>query len=444
MTRLALAYLLRRPVQILAVLGVAVGLLALLVVLSVMNGLIELDRASARGPLSDLVLIPPVTEEPPDWETYRDALATVAELESSAPHLVSYAVLGLAGGQRLLSRTRASDVNGIQLVGVDLETEYTAGGFREAVRRAKVHPVEDPEAPFRSEGGPFARPGILVSDNLARSLNLRRGETLEFACLPPVLPPSGEELLPHNGRFTVVGSYASLDYGLDMDRIYLQRTGMQGLRYNLLGDRAPPFTEVLLELREGVSFDDGKAAVLAALSEAGLTLPGGSQGGVLETWEERRRVYLTAIENERRVTTLVMFFVVVVAAFGLFATLSALVRQKVKDLGILAALGSTPLRLGSFLLLLGALASAAGCALGHGGAWLLVRNRAGVEAFLRDRLGIEVFRADLYVVDGLPAVWLSDQAWWLTFLAFLTGVLFTLAPSIRAASLVPSEALRYE
>lgn len=178
MARLVLAYLFRRPVQILAVFGVAVGLLALLVTLSVMNGLISQDRANARGPLSDLLLLPAVSEEAPRWESYRQALEAAPEVAAAAPHLLAYAVLGLRNGARILSQTSTSDINGVQVVGIDPEAEAAVTAFRDSLALSQEFPVADPADPFSLEAVPglsgtdrlFARPGVLVSDSLARAL----------------------------------------------------------------------------------------------------------------------------------------------------------------------------------------------------------------------------------------------------------------------------------
>jgi len=442
--RLALIWLFRRPVQVLAVAGVAIGLLALLVVLSVMNGLIEIDRANVRGPLSDLLLVPAQEGETlPQWKRYREALAELPEVRALAPHLVAYAMLGLKGGGALYSRDSSSDVNGVQVVGIDPELEERVAGFRRSLESAEVFPLADPEHPFPlPRDDPFARPGLLISAQLAAALGIRRGERIELGALPARLPPADQEMVPVNARFQVVGSYRSGDYRLSMDRLYVLRTGPQGLRRNLLGRESPEFSEILIDLEPGIALTVGKTAVLAALREAGLPVPGGQGGGALQTWEERRGTYLRAIDNERRVTTLVMFFVVVVAAFGLFATLSALVREKVRDLGVLAALGCGPWQRGLLLLITGAGASAIGTLLGYAGARALsVEDR--LERFLA-LFGIQVFRSDLYVVGGLPTRWIPEQARLLALCAFLVGVSFTLAPALRAAFLRPVSALRYE
>ncbi|MBC8328834.1 MAG: ABC transporter permease [Planctomycetes bacterium] len=441
MYRLALAYLLRRWTQLLAVFGVAVGLLSLLLLLSVMNGLIETDRASVRGPLSDLLLIPAVEAEAPSWPRYREAIERAEGVRATAPHLIAYAVLGHRGSQGLLRKTTSSDTNGVQLVGIDPELELEVSGFRSSLENSVEAPVEDFDRPFgAADPEEFGyRPPVLVSDQHARNLHILPPERLQLGALPPVLPGPDQPFEAVNGAFDVVGSYASTDYKLGMDRFYLRR---EDLRENLLGSGSVEFSEVLIDLEEGADPAMAKAAILASLAAAGLPRPGAERGGSLETWEERVAVYLAAIENERRVTGLVMFFVVVVAAFGLFATLSALVRAKVRDLGILAALGYTPLRRGGLLMLTGSVSALAGTLLGYGGAaWLSQGSR--LEDLLAS-LGIVVFTPGIYVVSGLPTLWMPEQARFYAGCSFVVGLLFTLGPAVRAALLSPVEALRYE
>lgn len=455
MARLALAYLFRRPVQILAVFGVAVGLLALLVVLAVMNGLIEEDRASVRGPLSDLLLIPGLGETETRWADYQAALADVPEVAATAPHLVVYALLATDSSRWQLQSASYGDSNAVQLVGIDPELEAAVtlqdGGWLHALDQAEVAPVRDTSQPFAYDGETRRSPGgALISDRLrfrASAGEPLRGAELKVVALPNRLPAadSDDSLVPVNGSFRIAGTFAGSDYEMSLDRIYVPRTGwFKGLYGTLVGTKAADVTEVLIRLNDGVGLETGRAAVLAALERAGLPAPTPANGGALETWEERQAVFLGAIENERRVTTLVMFFIVVVAAFGIFATLSALVREKVRDLGVLAALGFSPLRRGGLLLFVGSIGSGAGALLGYFGAFLLVQNHIAVEQFLQETFGIEIFDSELYVIDGIPVHWDSSMATQLTLAAFLVGVLFTLGPAIRAASFSPVEALRYE
>lgn len=449
MTRLALTWLFRRPVQLLAVLGVAIGLLALLVVLSVMNGLIELNRDGVRSLSADLHLIPAPGAEPARFAPYRAALAEVPEVAAVSPHLVAYALLSVPGATTNLTRTQNADFAQLQVVGVDFAAEAEVTDFGRALAEAVEAPVPDPSRPFAPPPQEFARPGVLVSDALARGLPRRRGESLrglriELGALPWKLPPPGEELRPVNGTFTVAGTYAAGDYRVALDRVYAPREGRDGLRANLLGTKAPDFTEALIRLHPETDPMAAKAAIRAALARAGLPEPGGPAGGELVTWQERNHVFLRAIENERRMITLVLFFIVVVASFGLFAVLSALVREKVRDLGVLAALGCTPAQRGGLVLGVGAIAASLGAAIGLGGAWWLVREKDAVAEFLRTRLGIEIFSPELYVVDGLPAQWDAGAAGWLTFGALVVGLIFVTAPTLRAALLNPVEALRYE
>jgi len=440
--RLALSYLFKRPVQLLAVLGVAIGLMALLSVLAVMNGLIEMNRDSIRGPLSDLLLIPAVTAELPRWQDYEAALAEVPEIAAFAPHLVAYAMFSQPYSQI------SSQYSGIQIIGIDPEREAKVNDFAANLANAVAHQAKDGASPFAIDGDLFAPPGVLVSDDfmhlLASSFGGKRMPILKLGALPAVLPAAGEELQPHNTEVQVAATFAARDFRSSLDRVYMRRTGRDSLHYDLLGSEAADFTEVLIQLKDGVGFAQGKSAVLVALTNAKLPPVGGSQGGSLETWEERAGSLLDAIENERRITTLVLFFIVVVAAFGLFTTISALVREKIRDLGVLAAIGFSPLRRGLLLLTTGATASALGCILGYWGARGLVANRVEIEDWVFEHFQVRVFDPNLYVVDALPAQWDSSTAMGLTTATFVIGVLFTAIPAIRAALFSPVKALRYE
>ena len=447
MLRLALTYLFRRPVQLLAVLGVAIGLTALLSVLAVMNGLIGMNRDAIRGPLGDLMLIPAVTAELPQWQDYEAALQKVPEVEAIAPHLVAYAMFSFPGYVVDLSNARQSDHNGLQIVGIDPEAEKLVNNFQLELEQAQAIPVNDYTIPFATKPGLRARPGVLVSDAFAAYLPTNRNDAaprMELGSLPAVLPPAGEELIPHNTVVEVSGTYGGGDFRSAMDRVYMNRTGRDGLHYNLLGNKAADFTEVLIKLKPGADPVLAKVSILNALTAADLPTPGGEAGGSLETWQERSVLVLSAIENERRVVTLVMFFIVVVAAFGLFATLSTLVREKIRDLGVLAAVGFSPLRRGLLMLITGGVASILGCTLGMFWAYQLVKHRIAIEDWVFQEFGMRVFQQDLYVVEGLPARWDSEEALFLTLCTFAIGLLFTAAPALRAALLSPVKALRYE
>ena len=113
-------------------------------------------------------------------------------------------------------------------------------------------------------------------------------------------------------------------------------------------------------------------------------------------------MFLAAIDNERRVVTLVLFFVVIVAAFGLFAVVGALVREKVRELGVLAALGFSPLRRAALVGSIGGLGALAGSLLGLGAARLIVANRAVVERFLEERLADYKVPREYAVIPELP------------------------------------------
>jgi lipoprotein-releasing system permease protein len=446
--RLALAYILRRPVQLLAILGIAVGITALLVVLSVMNGLIDLNRQAIKSTQSDLHLTPIVSNTVQSFSDYQRALLDVSEVTAVAPRLVAYAMFSTPGYFTDYSNTQTTNYNGIQVVGIDYVLERQVSDFDLLLDGALHLEVADKNNCFAT-ASVFPRPGIIVSDSFFRTLppaiidgNGNAQAQLELGALPSVLPPAGEDLIPHNATANIAATYAARNFRSAMDVVFMQRTGINGLRYNLLGNNAPEFTEILIKVKDGADIEHVKQQLIASLNKANIDTTS-SNGFSLETWQQRSALILSAIDNERRMVAIILMFVVLVAAFGLFASLSALVREKTRDLGVLAALGYSPASRANLLLITGGVASVLGCTLGWLGARAFFNYRTSIVDFLRDQLGIQLFAPDLYIVEGIPAQWIDGQVSWVLGISFIMCILFTALPAIRAALLSPVNALRH-
>ncbi len=443
MLRLALAYILRRPVQLLAIMGIAVGITALLVVLSVMNGLIDLNRQAIKSTQADLHLTPVASNHVQSFADYQRAILDVDAVDAVAPRLVAYAMFSTPGYYTDYSNSQAANHHGIRVVGIDYLLERQVSDFD-----LLIEGIDDKENCFAT-ASVFPRPGIIVSETFLSSLppaiihaNGRSQAQLELGALPAVLPPAGEDLIPHNATANISGTYKARDFRSAMDVVFMQRTGIHGLRYNLLGNNAPEFTELLIKVKDGTDMLAVQQQIITSLSKAHINVES-RNGFALETWQQRSATILSAIDNERRMVAIILMFVVLVSAFGLFASLSALVREKTRDLGVLSALGYSPASRANLLMITGGVASILGCGLGWLGARAFFNYRLQIIDFLRDGLGVQLFDPKLYVVEGIPAQWIDAQAAWVITVCFALCILFTAIPAIRAALLSPVHALRH-
>lgn len=179
-------------------------------------------------------------------------------------------------------------------------------------------------------------------------------------------------------------------------------------------------------------------AVVRDALRAGLASRGVEPGSI-QTWADKKARLLGAVENERRALIIVLFLMVVVACFNLLLTLHIMVSQKTRDIGILTAMGSTPLRAASVFLLCGVLVSVVGSLLGMIVGLLLTRNINEILGML----GIRMFRQDVYLFQSVPTEVDFQRIALFVGLTLSCSILFSLLPSLRAARLDPVEALRH-
>ncbi len=162
------------------------------------------------------------------------------------------------------------------------------------------------------------------------------------------------------------------------------------------------------------------------------------------TWMDQNQPLFTAIATERVAMTIIVFFIMIVAAFGLCSTLITITVQKTREIGVLKALGATDGQIRGIFLLHGLIVGSVGTVLGVALAMVFLAYRNDFRRFLLDHFGVNVFSPDVYQFINLPAEttpWLIIS---LSFSAILLCVLAALIPAQGAARLLPSQALRYD
>jgi len=452
-------YLRARRANWIGIVGICVGVGAMILILSIMAGFLAENRKMVRGSLSDLVIQPIFglpradgRELPGEPEAILGLVRADPRVAAACAQLAYYAILAEEGQQSKLTERRLSDpqfneLAGARLFGIDLQDEFRTTELHAALVKEPLFggsPVADPDHPFapppgyHPQGRELAR--VIVGEQLAQAWQLSRGSEINLGTLSK--NPETGELDTLNRRFVVAGTFRSSDNELDGQRIYLERT-------ELADWIAPPnrFSQVLVKLED---YERDGAAVQTELADrlAGAGLIHGPfplrASNEVKTWEEFRKTLLGAIENERVLMAIMLSLVVVVAGFTIFAILSMMITEKRRDIGILSALGATSTGVTELFLMIAfwdwLLGASAGALLGTWGALKI----DAIERWLSSTLGIQIFNRRVYLFDHIPSVVDPVGVAAIVLGAFVCVLLFAAVPAWRAGRLHPLDALRYE
>ncbi len=376
-----------------AIVATALGVTALVVTMALMTGYREgLQRKLISG--NSAILIQPLSRSAESLEP-----EVLSRLES-LPGVVD--VGRVVYGRGMLDAGHGDAEAPVVLRGVD------SGGHQLAARLEDLAPDERGVA------------GALLGSELARSLEVERGDVVRLVALG-----FDEERLRFRYRsLRVTGTFDTGFAEFDGEWVLLDRE----LLTSLLGERGA------LDLYE-VALTDPEAAPRVAERMREIV----GEEVLVTDWRELNQELFTALEVQQRILFLILGLIVLVSTFNVASTLVVLVRERMRDIGALAAMGLDPRRLRRTFLLygavLGATGTAVGVGLGAGLSWLLDR-------FELIRFNAEV--AAIYFIRSVPfQVEASDV---LAVVAFSLGVnlVACLVPSRWAASVEPADALRYE
>ena len=382
---------------------IALGVAALIIVLSVMNGfqkevrdrmlsvIPHIEVSNAAGAIAA-------------WEPVAEAVRQHPEGTAAAPYVQ---------GQALL--TSGSSVRGTLLKGIDPALESGVSDIAGHLDSAESLDVLTP--------GGF---GILLGRDLAWMLRVRTGDKVAVLVPQGNMTPAG--LVPRMKQFTVMGYLSSGHYEYDSsmalihmkDAAALFRTGgPQGLRLRVTDmDRAP-----------------------AVAAELIGSLP---RGTYATDWSRQNRTWFAAVQVEKRMMGIILFLIVLVGAFGLVSALVMTVKEKQADIAILRTLGASEGAIMRIFVIQGTVVGIVGVAIGVGAGLLIAENVGAIVSFIEHLFGVEFLPKQIYFISDMPSDPRMSDVVPIALFSFLLSLAATLYPSWRAARTQPAEALRYE
>ncbi len=448
-------YMRARRTNVIGIIGICVGVGALILILSIMSGFLDETRKTVRGSLSDLII------QPHDLQGIRGAnlpydpapllklVRADPRVESACAELTWFGILSLSGRNADIANSRLADsqigkLSGVRMVGIDVSDEFKTTELETALQRetavggervAHIDRPFDPPPGYKPEGIPLD--SVLVGEQLAAFWGLHRGS--EIMLMTGVPNPESGEFKPNNRRYVVAGTFRSQENEMDLDEVILDRRELE----NLLG---PPrqFSQVLVKLKDYAK--DGKAVrkdLERELANAGL-INNFSFASEVRTWEEFRQTLLGAIQNEKTLMAIMLSLVLVVAGFTIFAILSMMITEKRRDIGILSALGATPNGVLVLFLLIGFWDALIGAFAGAAIGTYLAIEIDPIERWLSSTFGVQIFNRKVYLFDHIPAVVEPVPVALIVLGAFVCVLVFAALPAWKAGRLHPLDALRYE
>jgi lipoprotein-releasing system permease protein len=461
---LAVRYLRTRWVNLLGMLGVAVAVWALIVVIAVFSGFIGEIRRSIRVATPDLLAtgLPTGTS----YEAIDQALRADPDVAETAPRLRHYGMYfpyGRSG--RHIPQTRGMQTSSlafdfVELIGVDPARERVTTGLDTWLAQGAESglAVADPERPLhvpaeleerwrrraRQPGtpGPLlgTAPGILLSADRAMLGRIDPGQQMSVLTARFVRRGEDTELVEVRRYFTMAGCFETRHRVLDQTTALVPIDTMREMLGAATEDPFAASTDLVSDVAIRVRDGADPAEVGARLQQA---LAAGFGATVL-TWEEQNRVYLGAVDQERGMMKLILFAVMLVAAFLIYSTLHMTVTQKTKDIGVLSSLGGSPGGVLRIFLLSGAVIGVVGCGLGVITGLLSVHYLNDVNDWSRRQLGVELFPTDLYALDRIPYEIETGWVIQVVVLALAITLFAAWLPARRAARMDPVRALAYE
>ena len=389
-------------ISTISVSSIALGVMALIIVLSVMNGFQKEVRDRMLSVLSHVEVVH-ITGSIPDWKALSETILTEKHTVACAPYVA---------GQGLLNRR--GNLRGIALRGIDPTYEPQVSDVAKTLGESTLSALK---------AGDF---GVILGRDLARLLRVNVGDKVTLIVAKGNTTPAG--FVPRMKQMTVKGLFQSGHYEFDSTLVFthiddaaaLFRTGgPTGIRVKLDDiNLAPTVTQHLL-----------------------MKLPADYYA---TDWTRQNRTWFAAVQVEKRMMAVILFLIVLVGSFGLVSTLVMTVTEKQSDIAILRTLGASPQSIMTIFVIQGCIVGLIGVLLGTGLGLAISCNLDVIVPAIEHLFGVEFLPREIYFISQMPSDPRASDIVPIAVVSFLASLLATLYPSWRAARTHPAQALRHE
>ncbi|MBI1370940.1 MAG: FtsX-like permease family protein [Planctomycetes bacterium] len=476
---LTFRYLRRKLIPVFALGAVTLCTAMVIIVISVMGGFLDLVRNAGHTVMGDVSLYAGLGGFP-QYDQIMAEINKLPEAKASTPIIIAYGLLKIG------DRIKEVQVYGIDGAGYDAVTSYrktlywtpkrfeTRDEYGELIYDSvkQLYKDRDPVGAaiaMKPAWEPVADRPAMVTGIEVSPYNIRMhdgsyrfspaivGAQLTLTVLP--VTEKGGVIEPAVDQFVVINEFNSGVYDVDSHRVFVPFDAAQRMMVMDAADRVDPehptkiigkiparCTEIHVKAADGVSANQLCIAVQAAYKKFSEThkesLPWMMMS--ISTWEQRQAAFLSAVENEKGLMTVLFGIISIVAVVMIGVIFYMIVLEKTRDIGILRAIGASRSGVASIFLSFGLAIGTIGAAMGAGIAYLIVTYINEIHAWLGATFGIVIWDRSVYFFDRIPSHINPREAIVIVLVAIVSSVIGAALPAIKAARVDPVESLRYE
>lgn len=385
-----------------SMLGIGMGVMVLVTVLSVMNGFDQEIHNRFFG-MAPEITVSGMNERLSDWQAVAKKLKSIPEISAIAPYV---------GGQGLL--THEGQVLPVVLTGVSPEQEVGVNHLNDKMLAGSMKDLHD-----------F---GVILGKGIADNLGLMVGDKVTIMIPQATVTPAG--MIPRFKRFNVVGVFsAGTGFNFDTRLAFINISDAQKLLQ--MGDDVSGVKMKINNVYQAPELSDRISKLLGSEYQVG-------------NWTQQYGAFFDAVKMEKTMMFMILLLIIAVAAFNLVSSLVMVVSDKQAEIAILRTIGATPSTILWIFIVQGMMVGVVGTILGLIGGLILANNATAIVNGLQSLMNIKVLSSSIYFVDYLPSKVLFSDLWQICLAALIMSFLATIYPARRASKTVIAEALHYE
>ena len=392
--------------------GVALGVMALIVVIAVMSGFGKDLRDKILGTNSHVVVTNIAQTGMADYEAIIKTILQAEGVNAAAPFILNQVML-----------TFGSNSSGVVVRGVDPEREAGVSDLEKNLIQGNLEMLEVAKA----ASGKSRRAGIILGKELAHRLRVQRGDTVSMISPASRVTPMG--LVPKIKLFQVVGFFESGMFEYDSNLAFISIHAAQKF-FSMKGE----VSGIEIQVK-----DIEKADQVAKEIQDTLGFP-----YYARDWMRMNKNLFSALRLEKIVMFIILILIILVAAFNIVSTLFMVVMEKSKEIAILKSMGATRTSIMKIFSFQGLIIGVTGTVIGCIGGFSIVPNLNEIVGFIENLFGITAFPSDVYYLDKLPSEIQYFDSFIIVIFSILICFLASLYPAWRASRMDPVEGLRYE